>query len=71
MLKTSAKELSNFLNKFTKSLDLDKFYLLGNSLGGHVGLIYTIKFQKKMKGLILTGSSGLYENALGGTFPKR
>ena len=71
LLKTSAKELSNFLNRFTKSLDLDKFYLLGNSLGGHVGLIYTIKFQKKMKGLILTGSSGLYENALGGTFPKR
>ena len=24
-----------------------------------------------MSGLILTGSSGLYENALGGSFPKR
>ena len=71
LLKTNAKELSNFLNRFTKSLDLEKFYLLGNSLGGHVGLIYTIRLQKKMKGLILTGSSGLYENALGGTFPKR
>ncbi len=71
LLKTSANELSNFLNKFTTILDLDRFYLLGNSLGGHVGLIYTIKFQEKVKGLILTGSSGLYENALGGTFPKR
>jgi len=71
LLKTSAVELSNFLNKFTSHLNLQNFFLLGNSLGGHVGLIYTIKFQKKIKGLILTGSSGLYENALGGSFPKR
>ena len=71
ILKTSAVELSNFLEKFVKELNLKNFYLLGNSLGGHVGLIYTLKFQKKMSGLILTGSSGLYENALGGSFPKR
>lgn len=71
LLKTSASELSNFLNKFIIELNLNNFFLLGNSLGGHVGLIYTIKFQEKMKGLILTGSSGLYENALGGSFPKR
>jgi len=71
ILKTSAVELSNFLEKFIKELNLKNFYLLGNSLGGHVGLIYTLKFQKKMSGLILTGSSGLYENALGGSFPKR
>jgi len=71
LLKTSAKELSNFLHEFVSLLNLDNFFLLGNSLGGHVGLIYTIKHQKKMKGLILTGSSGLYENAIGGSFPKR
>ena len=71
LLKTSAKELSNFLHEFVLSLNLDNFFLLGNSLGGHVGLIYTIKHQEKIKGLILTGSSGLYENALGGSFPKR
>ena len=71
LLKTSATELSNFLNEFIIALKLNDFYLLGNSLGGHVGLIYTIKFQNKMQGLILTGSSGLYENTLGGSFPKR
>lgn len=71
LLKTSARGLSNFLDEFTSELELNNFFLLGNSLGGHVGLIYTIKFQKKIKGLILTGSSGLYENALGGSFPKR
>ncbi len=71
LLKTSAGGLSDFLNKFVKELNLNNFFLLGNSLGGHVGLIYTLNFQKKIRGLILTGSSGLYENALGGSFPKR
>ena len=60
LLKTSAKGLSNFLHEFVSSLNLDHFFLLGNSLGGHVGLIYTIEHQEKIKGLILTGSSGLY-----------
>ena len=46
ILKTSAVELSNFLEKFIKELNL-KFLSSGNSLGGHVGLIYTLKFQKK------------------------
>ncbi len=71
LLKTSAGELSNFLNKFVSELNLTNFFLLGNSLGGHVGLIYSINFQEKLKGLILTGSSGLYENTIGGSFPKR
>ena len=71
LLKTNAKELSKFLEKFIKYLNLKDFFLLGNSLGGHVGLIYSKNNPKKAKGLILTGSSGLYENALGGSFPKR
>ena len=45
--------------------------MLGNSLGGHVGLIYTINHPQVVKALVLTGSSGLYENAFGGSFPRR
>ena len=45
--------------------------LLGNSLGGHVGLIYTREHQENVKALILTASSGLYENAFGSSFPRR
>ena len=41
LLKTNAKELSKFLEKFIKHLKLKNFFLLGNSLGGHVGLIYS------------------------------
>ena len=45
--------------------------MLGNSLGGHVGLIFTLNHPEFVKALVLTGSSGLYENSFGGTFPRR
>ena len=71
LLKTSAKEISNFLSEFISKLKLKNVILLGNSLGGHIALIYTIKNQSNVKGLILTGSSGLYEKSMGETFPRR
>ena len=40
-------------------------------MGGHVGLIYILKHPEKIKSLTLTGSSGLYENAMGDSYPKR
>src|SRR5690606_39427269 len=45
--------------------------LLGNSLGGHVGLVYTLKNTQYVKTIILTGSSGLFEHGMGETYPKR
>ena len=71
MLKTNVHQLANFVNKFTEDLNINEFSVLGNSLGGHVGLILSLKYPKKIKKLILSGSSGLYENTLGGKFPKR
>jgi pimeloyl-ACP methyl ester carboxylesterase len=50
---------------------LDKAILLGNSLGGHIGLYFTKYYQEKVNALVLTGSSGLYEEAMGDSFPKR
>ena len=71
LLKTSAKGISRFLEDFIKDLELKDVTLLGNSLGGHVGLIYTKNHPDLVKNLILTGSSGLYEKAMGNTFPRR
>ena len=71
ILKTNVKELAKFINRFTEDLKLKEFSLLGNSLGGHIGLLLALEHPKKIKKLILSGSSGLYENTLGGTFPKR
>jgi pimeloyl-ACP methyl ester carboxylesterase len=50
---------------------LDQMILVGNSLGGHIGLIYALNNQDKLKMLVLTGSSGLFENSMGGSYPKR
>lgn len=71
LLKTSAKGISRFLEKFVKEMELSELTLLGNSLGGHVALIYTKNNADMVKNLILTGSSGLYESAMGDTYPRR
>lgn len=71
LLTTGVKTLSKYVHRFVKFKKYDHVILLGNSLGGHVGLIYTLAHQEYVKALILTGSSGLYENAFGGSFPKR
>lgn len=71
ILSTGVKTLAEFIESFVDYKQLNNFSLLGNSLGGHVGLVYTLKNQEKVHSLILTGSSGLYENAFGGSFPRR
>jgi pimeloyl-ACP methyl ester carboxylesterase len=63
--------LTVFLEEFVAFKKLETFSLIGNSLGGHVALIYTLKHAHKVERLILTGSSGLFENSMGGTYPKR
>jgi pimeloyl-ACP methyl ester carboxylesterase len=71
VLTTGVKTLSKYLNKFIKYKKLENVTLLGNSLGGHVGLIYSLTHQDNIRALVLAGSSGLYENAFGGSFPRR
>lgn len=71
LLTTGVKTLAKFVHKFVKFKKLKNITVLGNSLGGHVGLIYTLNHQDEVKALVLTGSSGLYENAFGGSFPRR
>ena len=70
ILKTSVRELSNFLDRFIKFKKIKKFVLIGNSLGGHIALYYTKVFNKA-NGLVLTGSSGLYEKGMGSGYTKR
>ena len=44
---------------------------MGNSLGGHVALVHVLKKPERIKSLILTGSSGLFEHGMGDSYPKR
>lgn len=71
LLKTNVKSFANYLKKFIEFKGFDDVILLGNSLGGHIGLYYTKLNSKKVKALIITGSSGLYESAMGGGYTKR
>jgi 2-hydroxy-6-oxonona-2,4-dienedioate hydrolase len=71
LINSSVKSLADFLNDFLNFKKLKEVVLLGNSLGGHVALLFTKFHPEKVKGLIITGSSGLYENAMGDGYPKR
>jgi len=68
---TSVTAFSDFLEDFVKFKKFNNPILLGNSLGGHIGLIFSNKNPNLVKSLILTGSSGLYENSMGESYPKR
>lgn len=71
ILNTNVKALAEFLDRFIRYKGWKEVNLLGNSLGGHVALVYSRMRPEKVRSLILTGSSGLYENAFGGSFPRR
>jgi len=71
ILHTSVTGLAKHVTHFIDHKGYDNIHLLGNSLGGHVGLVYVLKTPEKIKSLTLTGSSGLFENAMGDSYPKR
>jgi pimeloyl-ACP methyl ester carboxylesterase len=49
-------ELSAFLGSFASNLGLERFYLMGHSMGGGVALDYTLKSPQKIKKLVLVSS---------------
>lgn len=71
LLHTSVGGLQKFVYKFIEHRKYHNIHLMGNSLGGHVGLVHILKNPERIKSLILTGSSGLFENGMGDTYPKR
>ncbi len=71
LLHTTVGGLEKFVHKFIETRDYRNVHLLGNSLGGHVALLHVLKHPERIKSLILTGSSGLFENGMGDSYPKR
>ncbi len=71
LLKTNVKSFSKYVKDFIVFKKLDQVILLGNSLGGHIGLYFNKMYPEFVKALVLTGSSGLYESAMGDSYPKR
>ncbi len=71
LLNTNVKSFAKFVKRFLDAKGLDNVILAGNSLGGHIGLVFAKLYPEYVKGLVLVGSSGLYENSLGNGYPKR
>jgi pimeloyl-ACP methyl ester carboxylesterase len=71
ILHTTVGGLEKHLHKFIEFKDYKNIHLMGNSLGGHVALVHVLKHPERIKSLILTGSSGLYENGMGDSYPRR
>lgn len=71
ILSTSVIGITKYVNKFLIEIVQESAILIGNSLGGHIALLISLKYSKLTEALVLTGSSGLYERSFGETFPKR
>src|SRR6266513_2540079 len=71
IIEATVKGLVRHVKRFVDYKGYEGVTLLGNSLGGHVAQLYALDQPQKVKAMILTGSSGLFENSLGGSFPKR
>lgn len=71
ILKTNIKNISKFIKDFIDQRQYKDVILLGNSLGGHIGLLTAKFYPEHIKALVITGSSGLYESAMGESYPKR
>jgi pimeloyl-ACP methyl ester carboxylesterase len=61
--------LSRFLHEFMQQHEVKQAVIGGNSLGGHVALQFALEWPGRVLGLILTGSSGIYERTTFGTVP--
>lgn len=73
LIKTNVKTYATYVADFITQMDFGnkEVVLLGNSLGGHIALLCTRLHPELVKALVITGSSGLYESAMGDSYPKR
>ena len=58
----SIESYTTFLHSFVKKLNLEKFHLAGNSLGGNIAWNYAAEHPAKVEKLILVDASGLPTN---------
>lgn len=70
-VKPTIPDFAGFIEGFIAFKKIMRCTILGNSLGGHVGLVYALNNMDKLDALVLTGSSGLFESGMGSTFPRR
>ncbi|MCX7607457.1 MAG: alpha/beta fold hydrolase [Bacteroidia bacterium] len=67
----SLQGLTAYLLRFYEGEGLPPSVWMGNSLGGHLSLLAARTYPQAVRGLVLTGSSGLFEEGMGSSFPRR
>jgi 2-hydroxy-6-oxonona-2,4-dienedioate hydrolase len=67
----SIPELARHVARFLDALDIPRAVVGGNSLGGHVALELALSCPDRVSGLILAGSSGLFERGFTRGVPRR
>jgi len=68
---THVPRLTEHVHGFIDAMEFDRTILVGNSLGGHIALLYALNHGERVDALVLSGSSGIYETTMGTTFFKR
>ncbi len=53
---------ARFLGEFTKALGHEKFFLMGCSLGGAIGLSFTLRNQERIGALVLVGAPASFRH---------
>lgn len=71
VLNTNLTTIAKYVARFIEEKVKEPATVVGNSMGGHVGLILTLARPELVKNLVLTGSSGLYERSFGDSFPRK
>ena len=68
---TTVTGMVDYVDEFIEFKKYKQVHLIGNSLGGHIAQLYCLRKPGKVKTMTLTGSSGLFENSLGDTYPRK
>ncbi len=55
----SMEEYTRVINDFLQTIEVDSFYLAGNSFGGNISWNFTLSYPEKVKKLILIDASGV------------
>jgi len=71
MPEISIEGVARYVARFLDALEIPRAVVGGNSLGGHVALALTLDHPERVSGLILTGSSGLFERSFTRGVPHR
>lgn len=69
--RTSVDGAAEYVIQFLNHLGGASPILVGNSLGGHLAIRVATRIPERVRALVLSGASGLYEVNIGATTPRR